>query len=63
MKGLSYLRSYWMGSMPTFLKCKRCGRLLKDPNSQALGYGPTCLKKVRNDELVQTDLFAFEILE
>lgn len=46
--------------MPTFLKCKRCGRVLKDPDSQRVGYGPTCFLKVREDEQIQTDLFDFE---
>jgi predicted nucleic acid-binding Zn-ribbon protein len=26
-------------------KCLRCGRPLKDPNSQILGFGPSCYKK------------------
>ena len=43
-----------------FLKCKRCGRVLNDPNSQFLGYGPTCYKKLRQDSNIQLDLFSFE---
>lgn len=46
--------------MSTFLKCKRCGRVLKDPNSQIIGYGPICLKKLQEDKHVQMDLFDFE---
>lgn len=47
--------------MVIFLKCKRCGRRLQDPNSQALGFGPTCYKKVQEDDHVQTDLFQYEV--
>ena len=43
-----------------FLKCKRCGRVINDPNRQFLGYGPTCLKKLRQDSNIQIDLFSFE---
>ena len=43
-----------------FLKCKRCGRELKDPSSQLVGYGPTCIKKLHNDSNIQLDLFSFE---
>lgn len=46
--------------MPTFLKCKRCGHVLKDPNSQMLGYGPICLEKIKKERIVQVDLFCFE---
>jgi hypothetical protein len=36
-------------------RCKRCGRLLTDPDSVERGYGPECVKKDRpeirsNDE-------------
>ncbi len=47
--------------MPIFLKCKRCGRVLKDKNSQSLGYGPICFLKVQEDEQIQMDLFDFEV--
>ena len=43
-----------------FLKCKRCGRALNDPNSQLVGYGPTCFKKLRQDSNIQLDLFSYE---
>lgn len=49
--------------MVIFLKCKRCGRSLHDPNSQALGYGPTCYKKVQEEDHIQTDLFEFEVTQ
>lgn len=26
-------------------RCRRCGRVLKTPESMELGYGPTCYKK------------------
>ena len=26
-------------------KCRRCGKPLKTPKSQELGFGPTCYKK------------------
>jgi hypothetical protein len=28
-----------------FSHCKRCGRSIKNPKAQALGYGKTCFKK------------------
>lgn len=43
-----------------YFKCKRCGRALKDPKSQLVGYGPICAAKVSEDVIVQTDLFDFE---
>jgi len=46
--------------MPTFYKCKRCGRNLKDPDSQERGYGLICFLKVQEDEHEQMDLFDFE---
>jgi hypothetical protein len=30
--------------------CKRCGRVLKATKSIKLGYGPTCYKKIKNQE-------------
>lgn len=27
------------------IKCKRCSRQLKDPESRKIGYGPTCLER------------------
>ena len=47
--------------MTKYLRCKRCGRSLKDPDSQIVGYGPICLKKLQEDEYVQMDLFSFEV--
>lgn len=47
-------------NMSTFLKCKRCGRTLKDVDSQRIGYGPICLKKLQEDKYMQMDLFDFE---
>ena len=29
------------------VKCKLCGRPLKGKQSQKLGYGPTCFKKMK----------------
>ena len=43
------------------MKCKRCGRDLKNPDSQLIGYGPICLKKLQDDESIQCDLFDFEV--
>jgi hypothetical protein len=43
-----------------YFKCKRCGRALKDPKSQIVGYGPICATKVSEDITVQKDLFDFE---
>lgn len=48
--------------MIIFFKCKRCGRILKDCDSQKLGYGPVCLKKIQEDNQVQSDLFDFEVV-
>lgn len=45
--------------MPTFLKCKRCGRRLTDPESQTLGYGPICFLLIKKDKIKQCDLFSF----
>jgi hypothetical protein len=45
--------------MTNFLKCKRCGHPLRDPESQLKGYGPICFKKVQDDEYVQLDLSDF----
>ena len=28
-----------------FSRCKRCGRSIKNPKAQAIGYGATCYKK------------------
>ncbi len=49
--------------MTHYLRCKRCGRSLTDPNSQLLGYGPYCFKKLQEDSGIQVDLFAFVLLE
>jgi len=32
-------------SLKVFSHCKRCGRALKNPKAQAVGYGALCLKK------------------
>lgn len=32
---------------PANTHCARCGRILHSPNSVALGYGPTCFRKIR----------------
>lgn len=34
--------------------CRRCGRILKNPKSIALGIGPTCLKKETTTGEVKT---------
>ena len=49
--------------MVNYQKCKRCGRTLKDPGSQARGYGPICFLLVIGDENRQLDLFDFEVTE
>jgi len=33
------------------VKCKRCKRILKSATARALGYGATCLKKVKSVNL------------
>ena len=38
------------GNTISFSRCKRCGRLLKDPESQRLGYGRVCLEKIKKDQ-------------
>lgn len=30
-----------------FIYCKMCGKRLKDKVSKKIGYGPTCLKKMK----------------
>ncbi|MFD5631597.1 DUF6011 domain-containing protein, partial [Streptomyces sp. NPDC127072] len=35
--------------------CLRCGRTLRSPKSQALGYGPKCAAKVRNAPVDTSD--------
>lgn len=37
--------------------CKRCGRRLRDAESKARGYGPTCLIKVKKEKLNRRKLF------
>ena len=32
--------------------CLRCGRLLKNPDSRLIGYGPVCLEKQKRSKLV-----------
>ena len=34
-----------MPSLQVFSHCKRCGRSIKNPKAQAIGYGAVCLKK------------------
>ena len=30
--------------------CLRCGRKLKNPNARVIGYGPVCLRKMKEIE-------------
>lgn len=45
--------------MPNFLKCKRCGRNLKDPDSQERGYGPICFLLIVETKNTKRNLFDF----
>ena len=31
-------------------RCRRCGRVLKDPESRQVGYGKVCLEKIQRDQ-------------
>ena len=37
--------------------CKRCGRRLKDAESKARGYGPTCFARIQREKLNRKKLF------
>lgn len=37
--------------------CKRCGRRLRDAESKARGFGPTCFIKVKKEKLTRRKLF------
>jgi len=38
-------------SSSQFSRCKRCGRSLKNPKAQSVGYGAVCLKKHKAEVL------------
>ena len=37
--------------------CKRCGRRLKDAESKARGFGPTCFARIEQEKLIRKKLF------
>lgn len=37
--------------------CLRCGRKLKNPEAQKIGYGIVCYKKMINNKVKMTPLF------
>lgn len=38
------------------VRCGRCGRLLTDPQSITLGFGPKCRKVLREEIALETSL-------
>lgn len=36
-------------------RCRHCGRILRSAKSVALGYGPTCARKIRKATAAQAD--------
>lgn len=38
-------------------KCKRCGRLLKKTEAIVNGYGPTCWRKIQEEQQLRKRLF------
>ena len=39
----------YMGKEKEYEYCLRCGRKLKNPEAKKIGYGITCLKKLKTD--------------
>ena len=37
--------------------CQRCGRVLRDEKSRAIGYGPSCLRILKKERSQQMNLF------
>lgn len=36
-----------------YIRCIRCGRLLKDAEAKERGYGPICWKKISTNEQIK----------
>lgn len=45
----------------THTNCLRCGRTLTSTKSQALGYGPTCARHIRNTKVELADYKAHQV--
>ena len=37
---------------PKYIRCIRCGRVLKDDESKERGYGPICWEKMSNQKQI-----------
>ena len=44
-----------------YLRCKRCGRVLKSEESMKLGYGPMCYAKYIETKLKKKHLIRYSI--
>ena len=41
------------------MKCKRCGRILKNKKSIELGFGATCFKKINEEKQCQQNILKY----